>query len=149
LSSRVGDESGFVDTQGLEVENVTDGLIYEQVLSVTPANVDHSMFFHQLTNDTVEKTFGLTNASFEVVQMITQPELQLLLNLTIPVLAQLPNRVWSVSLSDQSNRTTILSGTAVVKNIKILDTGLGNVQISYTLEFISQQEVGVLNFVTQ
>ncbi len=153
MSSRVGDESGFVDTQGLQVENVTDGLIYEQVLSVTPANVDHSMNFHQLTNDSVDKTFGLTNASFEVVMMVTQPELELLLNLTIPVSAQLPSRVWSVSLSDQSDRTTILSGEAVVKNIKILDTGLGSVQISFSLEFTSRQEVGaqveVLNIVTE
>lgn len=153
MSVRKGDESGFIDTQGIEVENVTDEIIYEQVLSVTPANVDHSMNFHQLTNDSVDKTFGLTNAAFDVVMMATQPELQLLLNLTIPVLAQLPSRLWSVSLTDQSNRTTVLSGDAIVKNIKILDTGLGSVQISFSLEFTSRQEIGaqeeVLNFVTQ
>jgi len=149
MSSRVGEQSGFVDTQGIEVENVTDGLIYEQVLSVTPANIDHSMNFHQLTNDAVEKTFALTNAAFDVVMMVTIPELPLLLNLTIPVVAQLPNRNWSVSLTDQSNRTTILSGDAIVKNIRILDTGLGSVQISFSLEFISQQQVGALNIVSQ
>ena len=85
MSTRVGDESGFVDTQGLEVENTTDGLIYDQVLSVSPANADHNMNFHQLTNDTVDKTFSLTNAAFDVVMMVTQPELTALLNLSVPI----------------------------------------------------------------
>jgi len=140
--SRVGDEDGFIDTQGLEVENTTDGKIYDQVLSVSPANLDHSMNFHQLTNDTVDKVFALTNASFDVVQMATQPELAGLLNLVSPVQAQLPSKNWEIRLTDQSNRTTILSGLAVMKNFKILDTGLGSVQIQYTLEFLTEQDIG-------
>lgn len=145
MSVRVGTESGFIDTQGLEVENITDGLIYDQVLSVTPADLDHSMNFHQLTNDTVDKVFGLTNAAFDVVMMATQPELAGLLNLSLPVLAQLPQREWAVNVTDQSNRTTVLSGVAIIKNAKIMDAGLGSVQISIRLEFISGQEItGVL-----
>jgi len=146
LSTRVGDESGFVDTQGLEVENTTDGLIYEQVLSVSPADADHNMNFHQLTNDTVDKTFSLTNAAFDIVMMVTQPELGALLNLAIPVQAQLTNKNWAVRITDQSNRTTIVSGDAVMKELKILDTGLGAVQLNIRLEFLTAQQVGVLNF---
>ena len=85
MSTRVGDESGFIDTQGLEVENKTDGLIYDQVLSVSPADADHNMNFHQLTNDTVDKTFSLTNVAFDIVMMATQPELTGLFNLAIPI----------------------------------------------------------------
>jgi len=146
LSTRVGDESGFVDTQGLEVEQTTDGLIYEQVISVTPADVDHNMNFHQLTNDTVDKTFSLTNAAFEIVMMVTQPELNDLLNLVIPVQAQLTTKGWEIRITDQSNRTTVLSGTASMKDLKFLDTGLGAVQLSFRLEFLNRVDVGVLNF---
>jgi len=146
LSTRVGDESGFVDTQGLEVEQTTDGLIYSQVISVTPADVDHNMNFHQLTNDTVDKTFSLTNAAFEIVMMVTQPELNDLLNLVIPVQAQLTTKGWEIRITDQSNRTTVLSGTAGMKDLKFLDTGLGAVQLSFRLEFLNRVDVGVLNF---
>jgi len=146
MSSRVGDEAGFIDTQGLEVENTSDGLIYEQALSVTPADIDHNMFFHQLTNDTVDKTFSLTNPAFDVVMMATQPELAGLFNLTIPINARLPEKEWEVRLTDQSNRTTVLEGTAVLKTIKILDTGLGSVQLSLRLEFLNREAIGVLNF---
>ena len=146
MSTRVGDESGFIDTQGLEVENKTDGLIYDQVLSVSPADADHNMNFHQLTNDTVDKTFSLTNVAFDVVMMATQPELAALLNLTVVVVSELPQRNWEVRITDQSNRTTTLSGDAVIKNLKIIDVGLGAVQIEIRLEFINRQNVGVLNF---
>jgi len=146
MSTRVGDESGFVDTQGLEVENTTDGLIYDQVLSVAPADVDHNMNFHQLTNDTVDKTFSLTNAAFDILMMVTQPELAALVNLAIPVSAQLTTKNWSVSITDQSNRTTILSGDAIMKEFKILDSGLGAVQLSIRLEFVTEQNIGVLSF---
>ena len=146
MSSRVGEEAGFVDTQGLEVENTTDGLIYDQVLSVNPANVDHNMFFHQLTNDTVEKTFSLTNAAFDIIMMVTQPELGALLNLSLPVQAQLATRDWEIRITDQSNRTTTLSGEASVKDFKILDSGLGTVQLQIRLEFLSGVNTGVLSF---
>ena len=146
MSTRVGDESGFIDTQRLEVENTTDGLIYSQVLSVSPADADHNMNFHQLTNDTVDKTFSLTNVAFDVVMMATQPELAALLNLTVVVVSELPQRNWEVRITDQSNRTTTLSGDAIIKNLKIIDVGLGAVQIEIRLEFINRQDVGVLNF---
>lgn len=145
MSSRVGDESGFVDTQGLEVENVTDGLIYDQVLSVSPADADHNMFFHQLTNDTVDKTFSLTNAAFDIVMMVTQPELAALVNLALPIQAQLTVKNWAVNITDQSNRTTILSGDAAMKEFKIIDAGLGAVQLEIRLEFVSGQNIGVLS----
>ena len=142
MSSRVGDESGFIDTQSVEIENTTDGLIYDQVLSLSPVNVDHSMNFHQLTNDSVDKTFGLMNASFDIVMMATQPEIIALFTLSVNVDAQLPQKDWRVTLTDQSNRSTLLGGLAVMRNFRILDTGLGSVQISFILEFLSNPDVG-------
>ncbi len=146
MSSNVGVEANFVDTQGLTLENVTDELIYDQVLTLDAIDILHSVKFHQLTNDTVEKTFGLTDAGFEIVMMITQPEINALFNLTIPVLAKLPIKEWAVRLTDQSNRTTLLEGDAVLKNFKILDSGIGSVQLSIRLEFITKQTVGAVIF---
>ena len=116
------------------------------MLSVSPADADHNMNFHQLTNDTVDKTFSLTNVAFDVVMMATQPELAALLNLTVVVVSEIPQRHWEVRITDQSNRTTTLSGDAIIKNLKIIDVGLGAVQIEIRLEFVNRQNVGVLNF---
>lgn len=153
MSSQVGDPSGFIDTQGLEIENETDGLIYSQVLKLVPAKLGHNRDFNQLTNDTVEKLFSLTDAAFEVTLVATEPELQGLLDLTLPVLAKLPDKVWIVRMTDQSNRTQTLTGSAILNNFTILDEGVGLTTIEFTLEFISEavatsgqsQSTGVLS----
>ena len=137
MSSPVGDPSGFIDTQGLQLENETDGLIYSQVLKMVPAKIGHNRDFNQLTNDTVEKLFSLTDAAFEVTLLATEPELQGLLDLTLPVLASLPDKVWVVKLTDQSNRSQTLTGSAILNDFTILDEGVGLTTIQFTLEFIS------------
>ena len=137
MSSPAGDPSGFIDTQGISVENKTDGIIYSQVLSLIPGHFEHSKTFHQLTNDTVEKLFGLTDAQFKVTLLATQPELNALINLTLPVLAQLPSREWVITMTDQSNRNEILTGFAIIGEFTIIDQGVGLATVEFTLEFIS------------
>ncbi len=39
MSVNVGVEANFVDTQGLTLENVTDGLIYDQVLTLDAIDI--------------------------------------------------------------------------------------------------------------
>lgn len=143
MSVHVGDEAGFIDTQGFELENSTDGLIYDQVLSIIPAELSHSLDFNQLTNDTVEKLFGLTDAAFEVTMLATQPELAGLLNLVIPVAAQLPNREWIVRMTDQSARITTLTGFAILNEFRIIDDGISLSKLKFKLEFVSEATVSV------
>jgi hypothetical protein len=150
--SDVGSPDNFIDTQGVVLENVTEGNIYDQVISIAPIEATHSMDFNQLTNDTVEKLFGLTNASFEVEMMATQPEILGLFNLTTPIGAQIPSNEWEIRLTDVSNNTTTVSGTAILNEFRIIDDGISFMTIRFKLEFVSSATVttngssGVLNF---
>ena len=150
--SNVGSPDNFVDTQGVELENITDGLIYDQSITIVPAEITHSMDFNQLTNDTVEKLFGLTDAAFEVEMMVTQPELLALFNLTTPVGAQLPSREWEIRMTDVSNNISKISGTAILNELRIIDDGISFMTLRFKLEFVSSATVtgsgssGVLSF---
>ena len=137
MSSNVGVEANFVDTQGLTLENVTDGLIYNQVLTLDAIDILHSVKFHQLTNDTVEKLFSLADAQVGVTMLVTQPELALLVNLSTQTAAQSPQRNWNVNITDQSNNTTVLGGIAIISEFKIVDSGVGLSTIKMTLDYIT------------
>jgi len=139
--SDVGSPDNFIDTQGVVLENVTDGDIYDQAISIAPVQVNHSMEFNQLTNDTVEKLFGLTDAAIEIEMMATQPELAALFNLTSPIGAQLPSKEWSIKLTDVSNNTSTISGTAILNDLRIIDDGISFVTIRFKLEFVSAATV--------
>lgn len=149
MSSNVGVEANFVDTQGLTLENVTDGLIYDQVLTLDAIDILHSVKFHQLTNDTVEKILSLSDSSVGVTLLVTEPELALLVNLSTQTAAQSPERNWNVNITDQSANTTVLGGIAKISEFKIIDSGVGLATIKMTLDFItdttSPAVVGVLS----
>lgn len=139
--SDVGSPDNFIDTQGVVLENVTDGDIYDQAISIAPIQVNHSMEFNQLTNDTVEKLFGLTDASFEIEMMATQPEIAGLVNLTTPIGAQLPSKEWAIRMTDVSNNTSTISGTAILNDLRIIDDGISFMTIRFKLEFVSAATV--------
>ena len=135
--SDVGFPQNFIDTQGISLENQTDGDIYDQILSMTPVNISNSMELNQLTNDTVEKLFGLTDAIIEVEMMATQPELLDLFQLTLPTGAQLPSKIWKASLADVSNNIQTITGTASLTNLEIIDDGISFATLKFKLEFFS------------
>ena len=139
--SDVGSPDNFIDTQGVVLENVTDGNIYDQAISIAPVQVNHSMEFNQLTNDTVEKLFGLTDAAIEIEMMATQPELAELFNLTSTIGAQLPSKEWSIKLTDVSNNTSTISGFAILNDLRVIDDGISFVTIRFKLEFVSSATV--------
>ena len=135
--TNVGSPDNFIDTQGVVLENITDSLIYDQSLSIVPAEITHSMDFNQLTNDTVEKLFGLTDAAFEVEMMVTQPELSDLIALSLQINAKLATRFWSVSITSVSGNTTVIDGTAAISKLSIVDPGVGFATIELTLDFVT------------
>jgi len=135
--SDVGFPQNFIDTQGISLENQTDGDIYDQILSMTPVNISNSVELNQLTNDTVEKLFGLTDAVIEVEMMATQPELLDLFQLTLPTGAQLPSKIWKASLADVSNNIQTITGTASLTNLEIIDDGISFATLKFKLEFFS------------
>ncbi len=135
--SDVGSPDNFIDTQGIALENQTDSLIYDQILSITPVNISNSVELNQLTNDTVEKLFGLTDAVIEVEMMATQPELLALFQLTLPSGAKLPSKVWQARLADVSNNIQTITGTASLTNLEIIDDGISFATLKFNLEFFS------------
>jgi len=135
--SDVGSPDNFIDTQGISLENQTDGDIYDQILSMTPANISNSVEINQLTNDTVEKLFGLTDAVIAVEMMATNPEVLALLELTLPSGAQLPSRIWKASLADVSNNIQTITGTATLTDLEIIDDGISFATLKFNLEFFS------------
>ena len=139
--SDVGFPQNFIDTQGISLENQTDGDIYDQILSIIPVNISHSMELNQLTNDTVEKLFGLTDAVIEVEMLATQPELLGLFQLTVPTDAKLPNKIWKVSLADVSNNIQTVTGTATLTDLQIIDDGVSFATLKFKLEFFSGSTV--------
>ena len=141
--SDVGFPANFIDTQGIFLENQTDSLIYDQVLSMTPVNISHSMELNQLTNDTVEKLFGLTDAVLAVEMLATQPELLALFQLTVPTDAKLPSRVWKATLADVSNNTQTITGTATLTDLEVIDDGVSFATLKFNLEFFSGSTVDV------
>lgn len=141
--SDVGSPDNFIDTQGIALENLTDSLIYDQILSMTPVNISNSVQLNQLTNDTVEKLFGLTDAVIAVEMMATEPELLALFALTVPSGAQLPSREWQARLADVSNNVQTITGTASLTNLEIVDDGISFATLKFNLEFFSGSTVDV------
>jgi len=139
--SDVGSPDNFIDTQGIALENQTDSLIYDQILSITPVNISNSVEINQLTNDTVEKLFGLTDAVIEVEMMATQPELLALFQLTLPSGAKLPSKIWQARLADVSNNIQTITGTASLTNLEIIDDGVSFATLKFNLEFFSGSTV--------
>ena len=119
---------------------------FTQVLSLNPAKIEHSVDFNQLTNDTVEKVLGLTDAAFDVTMMLTEPEIALLLNLSLSVNAIVPTRFWTIQITSVSGGQTNVEGDAVVSKFDIIDPGVGLATAEITLDFVSSATVtGILS----
>lgn len=121
----------------LKSATTADTTEYNQVLSLTPADINHQVFFHQLTDNTVEKTFALTDAAFQIKMMVTVPQLAELLLLARPVNAELAKRFWSVLITSVSATVEIVEGDAIVSQFAIIDAGIGFATIEITLDFVT------------
>lgn len=141
VNTIVGEPGDFVDTQGfalrLKDANDDDTTEYRQVLSLVPAQIEHQVFFHQLTDNTVEKTFSLTDAAFEVKMMVTEPQLAELILLASPVNAELAKRFWSVIMTSVSDTIHVVDGDAIISKFSIIDAGVGMATLEMTLDFVS------------
>ena len=151
MSSIVGEPDDFIDTQGFtikfkEPDPSSDTTEFRQTLSITPAQVEHNVDFNSLTSDEVEKLFSLTDAAFEVIMMVTQPELVILTSLSLLVNAQLPLRLWTIIMTSVSGNSTTIEGVAGISKLSIVDAGVGFSTIELTLDFVSSAAItGVLS----
>lgn len=137
MSSPQGLFSEFVDTQDVELENITDGIIYTQVKTILPFEVSHQITEHNTCTGFVEKLTTLDNVKLDCRAILTEPDLPALMTLSLVVNSKLPLKLWIVSLRSFSNLTNLISGDAKMFNFKILDRGADVVLVEFTLEFES------------
>ena len=132
--SAVGTKANFVDTQDVELRNVTDALIYRQVFNLY-LDIDHDMDINYLRDSQVEKLFDLSNNAVEGDMLVTQPEIAALITLATPVLDQLPRREWRVTVTDQSgNSSQFTLSNAVLRSFRLVDPGAGLTNWHFRIE---------------
>lgn len=137
MSSPVGSYGGFVDTQDVVLENVSDGFIYSQARTTLPS-ISHEMQEHHTCTGYVEKLGGLDGVSLPVTMVVTEPELAALMNLALVVGEQITLNLWRVTYTDFSGNSTNFEGWAKMFELQILDRGSEVVHIAFRLEFESK-----------
>ena len=148
MSSEVGLFSGFVDTQDVVLDNLTDGLIYNQVKTVMPFEIDHEITEHNTCTGFVEKLTSLDGVKLDCRAILTEPQLPALMSLSLVVSSKLPVKQWRVSLRSFSQLTNLITGRAKMFNFKILDRGIDVVMVDFTLQFESNIAGVNVNVVT-
>ncbi len=133
--SSQGDKNQVVDTQNAQLENVDDGIVFRQVLSINPVTAAHNVEINYLTNNVVEKLTDLTNATIDARLLLTVPEFDDLFTLSIPINGVLPQRLWEATYTSQSNAQVKLEGEAILAQVQVIDKGLGVVEVMIRLEF--------------
>ena len=130
-------ENQFVDTQDVKVENVTDNKTYKQAMSANPIEVIHAVDMNRLRDGRVEKLFDLTDAKWEIRMIVTEPDFNDLFTLSIPVSSVLPTKEWKITFTSQSGTSVNLKGDASLSMLRVIDTGVGVVEIIIQLDFSS------------
>jgi len=130
-------ENQFADTQDVKVENVTDGKVYKQTLSANPIEVMHAVEMNRLRDNRVEKLFDLTDAKWEVRMIMTEPDFNALFTLSIPVSGVLPTKEWKITMTSQSGTSVNMKGDASLSMLRVIDTGVGIVEVVIQLDFSS------------
>lgn len=140
-------ENQLVDTQDVRIENVTDNKIYKQGLAANPVEVMHAVEMNRLRDNRVEKLFDLTDAKWEVRMILTEPDFNELFTLSIPVSGVLPTKEWKITMTSQSGTSVNISGDASLSMLRVLDTGVGVVEIVIQLDFSSGATARVITVV--
>ena len=137
MSSNQGTYNEFVDTQDVILDNLDDGIIYDQVKTILPFEVEHDVTEHNTCTGYVEKLATLDNVHLDCRAILTEPDLPALMTLSLHVGSQLPVKNWQVRLSSFSGLTNLITGHAKMFNFKILDRGVDVVLVEFRLEFES------------
>lgn len=137
MSSPTGVYDEFVDTQDVTLDNLTDGLIYTQVKTIIPFEIDHDMIEHHTCTGYVEKLTSLDGVKLECRAILTELGLPALMTLSLVTNNQLPIKQWRVSLKSFNTLTSTVTGFAKMFNFKIIDRGVDVVLVEFRLEFES------------
>lgn len=137
MSAIVGVFDGFVDTQDVILDNLTDALIYNQVKTVMPFEISHEMTEHHTCTGFVEKLSTLDQVKLECRAILTEPEFPAMLTLSLVSNQQLPIKNWRVTFTSFNSLAASITGLAKMFNFRVLDRGVDVVIVEFTLEFES------------
>jgi len=143
-------ENQFVDTQDVRVEKIGGiggSKVYKQTLSANPIEVMHAVEMNRLRDNRVEKLFDLTDAKWEIRMILTQPDFASLFTLSIPSSGKLPVESWKITLTSQSGTSVAITGDASLSMLRVLDTGVGVVEIVIQLDFSSGSVARVITVI--
>ena len=137
MSSPQGTYAEFVDTQDVILDNLTDGIIYDQVKTIAPFEIEHDMEEHHTCTGYVEKLTSLDGVKLECRAILTEADLPALLTLSLVSNSKLPVKNWRVSFTSFNNLTATVTGLAKMFTFKIVDRGVDVVMVEFTLQFES------------
>jgi len=129
----VGIPGDFIDSQNFNLTNDTDAKTYKQLTDII-VDIDSDVTKHQLTNNTINNVFSLSMISIQGNMWITAPQWAELVLLTIEVNGVRPIKSWELEWIDNSNVLLTTQFKAQMKTLRVIDNGIGNVQLFFRLE---------------
>lgn len=140
MSSTVGSRGDYFDSHDITFENVSDGLIFQQTISVNPT-LEYDVTPKYLSNNTIEKLTSLLNAKFDISMMATQAQFAALAGLANTATGILTRKNWKVTMLSQTitagnvRSTSTILGQAIITNFKVIDNSIDEVSLEFTLDF--------------
>jgi hypothetical protein len=130
----------FVDTQNINLRNVTDNVTYTQATQIS-ADFEANLTRRQLTNNQFENLWDLLHGTYEAEVMLTQSEVSDLILLMTQTNNQPPTKTWRIIMVSDDNQSIIIEGIAQLGKLKFIDSGEGSMIYALRLDFAS---VGVV-----
>jgi len=129
----VGVPANFVDTQDVNLTNLSDAKTYKQLTNVT-LSISRTVHKHFLTDDTIENLASMRHISMSGKMVLTNPQVADLITLTGTGSAAPVSKVWSIAYVDSSNTTKTLSINGQLMVFDIIDTGISVTTANFSIE---------------
>lgn len=139
--SLVGSRGDYFDAQDVSLENITDSLIFRQLIGVNPISFEYDVTKKYLSNKTIEKLVSLVDAKFEISMMATESEFEDLAELALTTNGVLPKKQWRVTMLSQTitgggaRSTSTITGEGFITDFKVIDNSIDEIRLEFILDF--------------
>ncbi len=128
-----GVEANYVDTQDVNLTNLTDSLTYKQVTNVKLL-ISRTLTKHFLTDDKIDNLGSMRHISMEGEMILTNPQVAALIALTGTGAAAPVSKVWEINYVDRSNTSESIAINGQLFDFNIIDSGISVVTAHFRLE---------------
>ncbi len=129
----VGLPANYVDTQDVNLTNVSDSLTYRQLLGIR-LEITRTVTKRYLTDDRIENLTSMRQISMTGDMILTQPEVAALIVLTGTGAAAPVSKLWKIDYVDASNNNVNMTINGQLITFEPNDDGLGVVTANFRLE---------------